>query len=295
MLERNCFKSGFVNIIGCPNVGKSTLLNALMGEKLAITSSKAQTTRRRVLGILSGEGYQIVFSDTPGVIRPAYRLQEKMMGYLRLALEDADIILLMVSLGDKNVHSGVIDMVMSASVPVIFLINKMDLQKGSQVHDKTLYWQGLYPGLEIMAISALARENISLLLERIIELLPYHAPYYPGDALTDKSVRFICAEIIREQIFVSFRQEIPYSAEVVVTHYKEQGDRVWIGAEIFVERESQRGILIGKKGGSIKALSTRARREMAFFLGKSVHLEAFVKVAKDWRRDDRKLRRFGYE
>lgn len=288
------FKSGFVNIIGRPNVGKSTLLNALMNEKIAITSSKAQTTRHRMFGILNDEKYQIVFSDTPGAIDPAYKLQEKMMGYVRTALDDADVILFMVALEDKNDYPELIEMAMRAEAPVIFLINKTDQNKGSKTHDKTTYWKELYPDLEIMTISALEQQGTPELMDRILELLPNHPAYFPKDEMTDKSERFICAEIIREKIFMNYQQEIPYSSEVVVTSFKEEETIIHIDAEIFVERDSQKGIIIGKKAESIKKVGMQARKDMEAFFGKKIHLQTFVKVEKDWRKDDRKLTRFGY-
>ena len=288
------FKSGFVNIIGRPNVGKSTLLNALMNEKLAITSSKAQTTRHRMFGILNDENYQIVFSDTPGAIDPAYKLQEKMMGYLRTALEDADVILFMVALEDRNDYPQLIEMAQNAQAPVIFLINKTDQNKGSQTLDKTTYWKELYPGLEIMTISALEQQGPQELMNRILELLPNHPAYFPKDEMTDKSERFICSEIVREKIFMNYKQEIPYSTEVAVTSFKEEESIIHIEAEIYVERDSQKGIIIGKKAESIKKVGMQARKDMESFFGKKINLQTFVKVEKDWRKDDRKLTRFGY-
>lgn len=291
---KESFKAGFVNIIGRPNVGKSTLLNAFMGEKLAITSSKAQTTRHRMFGILTQPEYQIVFSDTPGTIDPAYKLQEKMMGFVRSALDDADIILLMVALEDKNDHPEVIQMALQASAPVLFLINKTDLEKGSQTLDKTNYWKELYPDLEIISLSALDKKNTDTLFNRILELLPQHPAYFPEDEMTDKSERFICSEIIREKIFLNYKQEIPYSTEVAVISFKEEKDIIRIEAEIYVERDSQKGIIIGKKAEAIKRVGTQARKDMEAFFGKKIHLETFVKVEKDWRKDERKLKRFGY-
>ena len=288
MSETKDHRAGFVNIIGRPNVGKSTLLNALMGEKIAITSSKAQTTRHRMFGILTEPAYQIVFSDTPGAIDPAYKLQEKMMGYVRTAFEDADVILFMVALEDKNEYPELIEMALKAEAPVLFLINKTDQNKGSQTHDKTAYWKELYPDLEVMTISALEKQGTDVLFQRILELLPQHPPYFPKDEITDKSERFICAEIIREKIFTNYKQEIPYSSEVVITSFKEEEDIIHIEAEIFVERDSQKGIIIGKKAESIKKVGTEARKDMQAFFGKKIHLQTFVKVEKDWRKDDRK-------
>lgn len=294
MEETKDFKSGFVNIIGRPNVGKSTLLNALMGEKLAITSSKAQTTRHRMFGILNQPGYQIVFSDTPGAIDPAYKLQERMMGYVQTALEDADVILFMVALEDKNEYPQLVEMALNSKAPVLFLINKTDQNKGSQTFDKTTYWKELYPDLEIHTVSALEQQGTTELLDRILELLPHHPAYFPEDEMTDKSERFICSEIIREKIFLNYQQEIPYSSEVVVTSFKEEPDIIHIDAEIFVERNSQKGIIIGKKAESIKKVGTQARKDMEAFFGKKIHLQTFVKVEKDWRKDERKLTKFGY-
>lgn len=294
MNDTKDFKSGFVNIIGRPNVGKSTLLNSLMGEKIAITSSKAQTTRQRMFGILTKEKYQIVFSDTPGAIDPAYKLQEKMMGYVKTALDDADVILFMVALEDKNDYPQLIEMALRSQAPVLFLINKTDKNKGSQTHDKTLYWRELYPDLEIISVSALEQQGTNELLDRILELLPNHPPFFPEDEITDKSERFICSEIVREKIFLNYQQEIPYSSEVVVTSFKEEEDIIRIEAEIYVERDSQKGIIIGKKAESIKNVGIEARKDMEDFFGKKIHLQTFVKVAKDWRKDDRKLIRFGY-
>jgi GTPase len=294
MKETKDFKAGFVNIIGRPNVGKSTLLNALMGEKLAITSSKAQTTRHRMFGIITEPNYQIVFSDTPGAIDPAYKLQEKMMGYVHTALDDADIILFMVALEDKDEYPELVQMALHAQAPVIFLINKADQNVGSQTFDKAAYWKELYPELEIMSISALEKDGTETLRNRILELLPTHEAYFPADEITDKSERFICAEILREKIFMIYKQEIPYSSEVVITSFKEEEAIIHIEAEIFVERESQKGILIGKNAESIKKVGTQGRRDMQKFFGKQVNLKTFVKVEKDWRKDDRKLKRFGY-
>lgn len=294
MEETKDFKAGFVNIIGRPNVGKSTLLNAFMGEKLAITSSKAQTTRHRMFGIMTEPTHQIVFSDTPGAIDPAYKLQERMMGYVHTALEDADVILFLVSLEDKNDYPELVEMALRANAPVLFIINKTDKNKGSQTHDKTSYWKELYPELEIITVSALEQIGTKELLDRIIELLPNHPAYFAEDEITDKSERFICAEIIREKIFLNYQQEIPYSTEVVITSFKEAEDIIRIEAEIFVERDSQKGIIIGKKAESIKKVGTDARKDMEVFFGKKIHLQTFVKVEKDWRKDDRKLSRFGY-
>lgn len=294
MSENKDFKAGFVSIVGRPNVGKSTLLNAFMGEKLAITSSKAQTTRHRMFGILNSPEHQVVFSDTPGAIDPVYKLQKRMMGFVQNALADADVILLMVALEDKNDHPEVIQMALEVGSPVIFLINKTDLEKGSQTLDKTTYWKELYPDVEMMTISALDQRNTDTVLRRILELLPNHPAYFPEGEMTDKSERFICSEIIREKIFMNYKQEIPYSTEVAITSFKEEEKIIRIEAEIYVERDSQKGIIIGKKAESIKRVGIQARTDMESFFQKQIHLETFVKVEKDWRKDDRKLKRFGY-
>ncbi len=281
--------------MGRPNVGKSTLLNAFMGEKLAITSSKAQTTRQRMFGIVTEPNhYQIVFSDTPGAIDPAYKLQEKMMGFVKMALDDADIVIYMVALEDKNDYPELVQMVINAKAPTLFLINKIDMNKGTQTHDKLAYWHELYPDMEFMTISAQNETGLAELKARIMELLPHHPPYFPEDEFTDKSERFITSEIIREKIFLNYQQEIPYSSEVVVTRFKDNEDIIHIEAEIFVERESQKGIIIGKKATAIKKVSTEARRDLEAFFGKKIHLQTFVKVEKDWRKDDKKLIKFGY-
>ncbi|MEM6644229.1 MAG: GTPase Era [Bacteroidota bacterium] len=294
MEDSTDFRSGFVNIIGKPNVGKSTLLNALMGERLAITSNKAQTTRQRVFGILNEDNSQIVFSDTPGAVDPAYRLQEKMMGYVKTALEDADVILYMVALEDKHDDPTLFDMALASSAPLLFLINKVDQNRGSQTEDKITYWKSFYPDLDIYPISALEQVGIDAVLKLIKKLIPTHPPYFPTDEFTDKSERFITAEIIREKIFLNYQQEIPYSTEVVVTSFKEEEKIIRIAAEIFVERESQKGIIIGKKASAIRKVGILAREALEDFFGKKIHLETFVKVEKDWRKDERKLTRFGY-
>lgn len=294
MTETVPYKSGFVTIMGKPNVGKSTLMNQLTGERISIISNRAQTTRHRIFGIVTTEAHQIVYSDTPGTLDPSYKLQERMMGFVKKSLEDADMILFMVELGEKNDHQEWIDMARRTGVPVLFVINKSDLGKGSQVEDKITYWKEQIDWVEPMAVSAATGEGVLLLQEKIVALLPEHPPYYPEDELTDKSERFITAEIIREKIFMQYKQEIPYSTEVVVTSFKEEEQIIRIGAEIFVERDSQKGIIIGKKGEAIKALGIAARKEMESFFGKQIHLETFVKVEKDWRKDEQKLRKFGY-
>lgn len=288
------FKSGFVTIMGKPNVGKSTLMNRLTGERISITSNRAQTTRHRIFGIITTDTYQIVYSDTPGTLEPSYRLQERMMGFVKKSLEDADIIIYLVELGEKNINPEWIELARSTRIPLLFVINKTDLGKGSQVLDKTTYWKDELSWAEPITVSATTGEGVEQLQEKIIGLLPVHPPYFPEDEMTDKSERFITAEIVREKIFLQYKQEIPYSSEVVVTSFKEEESIIRIAAEIFVERDSQKGIIIGKKGEAIKNLGIAARKELEEFFGKQIHLETFVKVEKDWRKDDQKLRRFGY-
>lgn len=288
------FKAGFVTIMGKPNVGKSTLMNALTGEKLSIISNRAQTTRHRIFGIITQESHQIVYSDTPGTLEPAYKLQERMMGFVKKSLEDADIILYLVELGEKNTNPEWIELARQTGVPLLFVINKTDLGQGTQVADKVAYWKEELSWVEPVTVSATSGEGVAELEKRIVQLLPLHPPYFPEDELTDKSERFITGETIREKIFLQYKQEIPYSCEVVVTSFKEEASIIRITAEIFVERDSQKGILIGKKGESIKALGIAARKDLEVFFGKQIHLETFVKVEKDWRKDDQKLKRFGY-
>ncbi|MFH6982985.1 GTPase Era [Marinoscillum sp. 108] len=294
MTEAKPFKSGFVTIMGKPNVGKSTLMNQLTGERISIVSNRAQTTRHRIFGIVTTPEYQIVYSDTPGTLDPSYKLQERMMGFVKKSLEDADVILFMVELGEKNDHQEWIDMARRTEIPMLFVINKTDLGKGSQVEDKVTYWKEQLDWAEPMTVSAVTGEGVDLLQQTIVSHLPEHPPYFPEDEMTDKSERFITAEIVREKIFLQYKQEIPYSSEVVVTSFKEEEKIIRIAAEIFVERDSQKGIIIGKKGESIKNLGIAARQELESFFGKQIHLETFVKVEKDWRKDDSKLKRFGY-
>ncbi|WP_258104879.1 GTPase Era [Marinoscillum sp. MHG1-6] len=288
------FKAGFVTIMGKPNVGKSSLMNRLTGERLSIISNRAQTTRHRIFGIITKDEYQIVYSDTPGTIDPSYKLQEKMMNFVKASLEDADIILYVVELGEKFDNPDWLQLARQSGIPILFIINKTDLGKGSQVEDKMAYWKEQIPDFEPIAVSAVTGDNTDLLEQAIIDLLPHHPPYFPEDELTDKTERFIASEIIREKIFLQYKQEIPYSSEVVVSSFKEDEKIIRLRAEIYVERDSQKGILVGKKGESIKNLGIESRKELESFFGKQVHLETFVKVEKDWRKNDRKLARFGY-
>jgi GTP-binding protein Era len=288
------FKAGFVSIVGKPNVGKSTLMNRLVGEQLSIATPKAQTTRHRIMGILNGDHYQIVYSDTPGILEPKYALHEAMMSYVKVSLDDADLILLVVELEDKY-DALLFERFKKIQTPVIMVLNKIDLAKGSQVQDKMQHWKENLPGLHtIMPVSASKGENIQKLFDLIIALTPEHPAYFPQDELSDKSERFFAGEIIREKIFLQFEQEVPYSTEVSVTEFKEEPDIIRMRAVIYVERDSQKGILIGKAGSALKKLGTDARKDLEVFFQKKVFLETHVKVADDWRRQQSKLRQFGY-
>ncbi|MCX7638133.1 MAG: GTPase Era [Cyclobacteriaceae bacterium] len=288
------FRSGFVSIVGKPNVGKSTLLNRLVGERLSIITPKAQTTRHRILGILQGSNYQIVFSDTPGIIKPSYALHEIMMQYVHSSVEDADVILLMVT-PDEASDETVMAQLKKRKGPLLIVINKSDLLQPVQVEEKIRYWRQSCPDArEVIAISAVTGYNCDVLLETILKYLPEHPPYFGSDELTDKSERFLAAEILREKIFLHLSQEVPYSTEVVVTQFKEEGDLLRISAEIYVERASQKAIIIGKNGTMLKKLGTAARQDMEAFFGKKVFLETHVKVAENWRKQKDKLKRFGY-
>ena len=251
-MEQPSFKSGFVSIVGKPNVGKSSLINKLMNENLSIITAKAQTTRHRIMGILNGESYQIVYSDTPGILEPKYSLHEAMMSYVKVSLEDADLILLVVSIEDKY-EPELFDRFLKITTPILLLLNKIDLAKGSQVHDKATYWRELLKNIqEVVAVSAKTGQGVDLLLPKILELMPVHPPYFPQDEFTDRSERFFASEIIREKIFLNYEQEIPYSTEVSITSFKEEDSIIRISATIYVERNSQKGIIIGKAASSIK-------------------------------------------
>jgi GTPase len=288
-------KSGFVNIIGNPNVGKSTLMNELVGEKLSIITSKAQTTRHRILGIVNGENFQIIFSDTPGIVKPVYKLHDSMMRFVRTAFTDADIILYVtdvVETHDKNDHF--IEKLKKSRVPVILAINKTDLSAGTPVEQLTAEWSALVPQAIIIPISALCKHNLTLLFDTILEKLPEGPVYYPEDSLTDRPERFFVTEIIREKIFRNYKKEIPYSCEVIIDSFKEAEDMVRINAIIYVIRESQKGILIGHQGEMLKRVGIQSRLDVEKFLGKRVYLGLQVKVASDWRNNDKMLKRFGY-
>jgi GTP-binding protein Era len=286
-------KSGFVSIVGKPNVGKSSLMNKLVGENLSIITSKAQTTRHRIMGILNGEDFQIVYSDTPGILEPKYELQQAMMSYVTVSLEDADVILLVVELGEKF-DEQVLKRFESIKTPIILLINKIDLGKGSQVQDKIDYWKAKLKVAEILGVSAKTGENLNTILELIIKYLPEHPGYYPKDTLTDRYERFFAAEIIREKIFLNYEQEIPYSTEVGIEDFKDDGKMIKLRATIYVERDSQKGIVIGKGGSSLKKVGTEARQDMEVFFKRKVFLETRVKVADNWRKQKLKLKQFGY-
>jgi GTPase len=286
-------KAGFVSIVGKPNVGKSSLMNKLVGENLSIITAKAQTTRHRIMGILNGDDFQIVYSDTPGLLEPKYELQQTMMSYVKVSLDDADVILLIVELGEKY-DETLFGFLQKTQTPIVLLINKTDLAKGSQVEDKIEYWKKLVPAKEFIPVSAKAGTNLDTVLPTIQKFLPEHPGYYPKDDLTDRSERFFASEIIREKIFLNYEQEIPYSSEVGIESFKDEETIIRIRATIYVERDSQKGILIGKGGSSLKKVGTEARKSLESFFGKKVFLETHVKVADNWRKQKLKLKQFGY-
>jgi GTP-binding protein Era len=288
-------KAGFVNIIGNPNAGKSTLMNALMGEKLSIVSPKVQTTRHRIMGILNGDDYQIVYSDTPGVIDPKYKLQEGMMKFVGTALTDADLILLVIDSSDKvPFHAATLEKIKRTSVPVFVVLNKYDLVGNDGVNDLFEIWSKELPDAKIFPVSALEKIHTRELLDQIIKVLPPSPPYFPKDEVSDRSMRFFVSEIIREKLLKNYDKEIPYSCEVAIESYKEEESIVRIGAIIFTERESQKRIIIGHGGSALKRVGTQARKDIEAFVGKQVFLQTFVKVDENWRNDPRKLRNFGY-
>ena len=288
-------KSGFVNIIGNPNVGKSTLMNALVGERLSIITSKAQTTRHRIMGIVNGEDFQIVYTDTPGIVNPHYKLHEQMMGFVHSALEDADLFLLVTEIGETFKNQEVLSKIIRSETPVILVINKIDLSDQQTIRDKMAYWHNQIPRAVIVPASATERFNIDTIFDHILDLLPENPPYFPKDELTDRSMRFFVSEIIREKLLLYYQKEIPYSCEVSVESYEEKDGVDSIRAIIYVERESQRAILIGHKGLSIKKVGVEARKDIEEFTGKKCFLNLYVKVLKDWRNSDRALKQFGYE
>jgi GTP-binding protein Era len=288
-------QAGFVSIIGKPNAGKSTLMNALVGEKMSIITPKAQTTRHRILGIVNSDNYQIVFSDTPGIIKPHYALQETMMHQVSGSIVDADLILLVTDINEKYDEEDVVEKLQGSLAPLVVLINKIDKSDEETVKWKIEYWQTKLNPKAVFAISALHDHNIKAVMDFVLEHLPEHPPYYEKDALTDRNDRFFASEIIREKIFKIYEKEIPYSTEVIITAFKEDEKIYRISAEIIVERESQKNILIGKGGETLKKVGTYARKDMEEFFQQKVFLEMFVKVIADWRSKKNYLKQFGYE
>lgn len=290
-------KSGFVNIIGNPNVGKSTLMNALVGERLSIITSKAQTTRHRIMGIVNGDDFQIVYSDTPGILKPNYKLQESMMKFVRGAVSDADVILYVTDTveqpSDRN--TDILEKIALSGIPVLLIINKIDLTTQEKLEELVAFWQQRLPMATIIPASAKESFNIGAIFDRILSLLPEGEPFYPKDTLTDKTLRFFASEIIREKILKNYDKEIPYCCEIEIDSYKEEPAIDRISATIYVARDSQKGIVIGHKGEKLKKVGQQAREDLEKFLDKKVFLQLFVKVNDDWRNSDRQLRRFGYE
>ncbi len=288
-------KAGFVNIIGSPNVGKSTLMNVLVGERLSIITSKAQTTRHRIMGIVSGEDFQIVYSDTPGVLKPNYKLQESMMEFVHTALTDADVILFVTDIyEDIKIEEKILNKIKNAKASVLLLINKIDLADQEKLEAKVQYWKEEVPAAEVIPVSALEKFNVNYVFDRIVALLPEGPGFYDKEQLTDKPEKFFVSEIIREKILMNYKKEIPYSVEVIVEAFKEEEKIIKIRAEIIVVRDSQKGIIIGHQGKALKKVGTEARKDIEAFFQKQVFLELFVKVNKDWRDSDTQLKRFGY-
>lgn len=288
-------KAGFVNIIGNPNVGKSTLMNAFVGERLSIITSKAQTTRHRILGIVNGEDFQVVLSDTPGIIKPAYELQSSMMEFVKSAFEDADVLVYLVEIGEQELKDeNFFKRITNSEIPVLLLLNKIDKSNQELVEEQVNLWKEKVPNAEIFAISALENFGVPQVFNRILELLPDSPPFYDKEALTDKPERFFVNEIIREKILLNYKKEIPYSVEVETEEFFEEEEIIRMRSVIMVERDTQKGIIIGHKGSAIKRVGVEARKDLEKFFGKQVHLELYVKVNKNWRSDDRQLKRFGY-
>lgn len=287
-------KSGFVNIIGNPNVGKSTLMNALVGEKLSIITSKAQTTRKRVMGIVNGDNFQIVYTDTPGIVNPANKLHEQMMGYVGTALQDADLFLIVTEVGEEFKNRKVLQRITESDTPVVVVLNKIDLSDQNTVAERAAQWQAEIPRAIVIAASATEGFNVDKIFDTVLELLPEHPAYFPEGELTDRSMRFFVSEIVREKILLYYQKEIPYSCEVAVESYEERDGIDNISCLIYVERESQKAILIGHQGKAIKKLGTEARRDIEEFTGKRCFLSLHIKVLKDWRNSERALRSFGY-
>ncbi|SDZ87242.1 GTPase Era [Bizionia paragorgiae] len=288
-------KAGFVNIIGNPNVGKSTLMNAFVGEKLSIITSKAQTTRHRILGIVNGDDFQVILSDTPGIIKPAYQLQASMMDFVKSAFEDADLLIYMVEIGEKELKDeAFFNKIVNAKIPVLLLLNKIDKSNQEQLEEQVQLWAEKVPNAEIIAISALEGFNVKEVFDKIIELLPESPPFYPKDQLTDKPERFFINETIREKILMHYKKEIPYAVEIDTEEFFEEDEIIRVRSVIMVERETQKGIIIGHKGSALKRVGVEARKDLEKFFGKQIHLELYVKVNKNWRSNQRQLKRFGY-
>ena len=293
-MENTTHRAGFVNLIGNPNVGKSTLMNRLVGESLSIITAKAQTTRHRIKGIVNGDDFQIVYSDLPGILTPAYKMQEMMMRFVTESLKDADVILYLVECGETHYNQEIIDKLNVMELPIILVINKIDKSTPEQIETTKLHWQQLLPKADVVEISARDDKNIPELVEKIKANLPISPAYFPKDELTDRPTRFFVSEIIREKLLLLYKKEIPYSVEVVIESFKEEEDLIRIGAMLYVERETQKAIIIGSKGSAIKRLGMEARTAIEEFLGKHVYLDISVKVLKDWRNNDLLMKRFGY-
>ena len=288
-------KAGFVNIIGNPNVGKSTLMNAFVGERLSIITSKAQTTRHRILGIVNGDDFQVILSDTPGIIKPAYEMQKSMMDFVKSAFEDADVLIYMVEIGEQELKDeAFFNKIIHAKIPVLLLLNKIDKSDQEQLELQIVLWKEKVPNAEIYPISALENFNVKEVFARILELLPESPAYYPKDALTDKPERFFVNETIREKILLNYDKEIPYAVEIETEEFIEDEKIIRIRSVIMVERDTQKGIIIGHKGAALKRVGMQAREDLEKFFGKQIHIEMFVKVNKDWRNSQFQLRRFGY-
>ncbi len=293
-MDKN-FKAGFVNIVGNPNVGKSTLINGFMGEKLSIVTHKMQTTRHRILGFLTRDNYQLIFSDTPGIVKPCNELQKRMLSYSFSALDDADILLYVTDVEDVGrVNDAFVEKANHLSTPLLLIINKIDIRKPDEITKAKVFWNEKFPDAELFEVSALKGIGTEKLFQRILKDLPYHPPYFPDDELSDKTDRFFVSEIIREKILLNYYEEVPYSVEVQVEEFKEKEDITVIKVKIFVLRDSQKNILIGKKGEMIKKVGVQARKDIEKFLGCKVYLELFVKVRKGWRDDENILKKFGY-
>jgi GTPase len=288
-------KAGFVNIIGNPNVGKSTLMNAFVGEKLSIITSKAQTTRHRILGIVNGDDFQVILSDTPGIIKPAYEMQESMMNFVKSAFEDADVLIYMVEIGEQELKDDAFfNKIIHSKIPVLLLLNKIDNSNQEQLESQVSFWTEKVPNAEIFPISALKKFNVTEVFERIVSILPVSPAYYPKDTLTDKPERFFVNEIIREKILLYYSKEIPYAVEIVTEEFIEDDNIIRIRALIMVERDTQKGIIIGHKGEALKKVGIASRIDLEAFFGKQIHIELYVKVNKNWRSNTDMLKRFGY-